>query len=1008
MARKPNQKATAKGGKSTGGRTKALGRTAGIAADGDDGADHAPPSSLEVLWPPEPGNVWSGRYRLDKQLGADVFGFTFEAHDLTLARPAEVVVFHPVYAAPDVEAANRERLERVLALAHPHLGPAFDVGIAGGLLYIVAAPRVGAPLTAWRREASTTREAALRVFVQSMAAVESIHDAGAVHGSLHADLVRVVVEQAWLVAPWWLDAGRQTPLGLPRPRIAWSPPELVEGDGPPDKRSDVYALGLLLGFVLARGLVEPGQPLVAQGVEVPDAVDAAWQKATASDPERRYGSVGAFRRALEEAFGPAWRDFARGAARPPSSLVVAVAAPPRSGEAVDTADELVKVESTVEDDAIPADLVALGTRALVHPGGRAGAADDIGTADDAPPPHPGVDERAETLEAGLDPDLPPPPPLETGSFPAPPVFDDRASQPELKLGPRVHESRLASGELPPPPPTDTGHGGSPPVETTAYAPLNDILASTPGQGIARRQGHPAPPRVPPDDSGASDPTMDLGEFLKSIQAETSPARGPTSSQLRAAPARPTTVPPPLTSAADLPLEDDDDGPAIGLREPTIIEGFAPSLIDDLDIFREGTADAQSSRTWVEAPSALPPSWSDSPFDSASPPPPPAASGDPTVSVSSPTLANIPGPASRPSIRPQVQAPQPPDFATVLQTPLTRQGSKRSRRRPLPLALIVALVALAVITIALLVAGLRSGSPAPIAVADTTESAADAGALLAAGAGTDVGEAPLPQADALGAEEPAAPDASAAGAALGDAEATGVGGGVDAAMETGVDVAGPAEDGAALAASTDATKAEDAGIQQAVDVASEAPDTGTASAQVAHVPTDPDKLACSGGMAKVKRKIQVTLADGQKVDDWEVYCIDRHEYPGAGSMPQVNVDVAGARQACAARKKRLCTKSEWRRACGGAYPYGRNYIVDACHLVGPAGGSRPPIAAGSKAQCRSWTGAMDMVGNVAEWTSDGTVNGGSSYKDGESARCTSSSRRVGGAPYIGFRCCADAE
>jgi len=124
------------------------------------------------------------------------------------------------------------------------------------------------------------------------------------------------------------------------------------------------------------------------------------------------------------------------------------------------------------------------------------------------------------------------------------------------------------------------------------------------------------------------------------------------------------------------------------------------------------------------------------------------------------------------------------------------------------------------------------------------------------------------------------------------------------------------------------------------------------------------------------------------------------------MPKVNVDFAGARAACAAKGKRLCTATEWRRACGGTYPYGRTYEQDHCHLVTRTGGSRPPIASGSKSACRSWVGAMDMVGNVAEWTAGGTVHGGSSHKDGENATCGSKSRRVGGAPYIGFRCCAD--
>jgi len=174
------------------------------------------------------------------------------------------------------------------------------------------------------------------------------------------------------------------------------------------------------------------------------------------------------------------------------------------------------------------------------------------------------------------------------------------------------------------------------------------------------------------------------------------------------------------------------------------------------------------------------------------------------------------------------------------------------------------------------------------------------------------------------------------------------------------------------------------------------------------PKDPAALRCPDGMAKLKKKVQVTLADGAKAEDWDVTCIDRFEFPGAGAVPRTGIDLAGARAACAAKGKRLCTRSEWRRACGGTYPYGKEYDAERCNTAGADGTPRGLVAAGSKGKCMSPSGAFDMVGNVAEWTSDGTVNGGTSLKNGEDATCGSGSRRAGGAPHVGFRCCADAK
>jgi hypothetical protein len=170
-------------------------------------------------------------------------------------------------------------------------------------------------------------------------------------------------------------------------------------------------------------------------------------------------------------------------------------------------------------------------------------------------------------------------------------------------------------------------------------------------------------------------------------------------------------------------------------------------------------------------------------------------------------------------------------------------------------------------------------------------------------------------------------------------------------------------------------------------------------------TDPALVKCPAGMLKLKKKIQVA---GAQADGWEVACIDQFEYPGAGAVPATGVDLGGARAACAGKGKRLCTRSEWRRACGGVYPYGKDYDPDKCNTAGSDGSSRGLVAAGSKRTCMSPSGAFDMVGNAAEWTSDGFVNGGASAKNGEDATCGSGSKRVGGASHIGFRCCADAK
>jgi formylglycine-generating enzyme required for sulfatase activity len=138
------------------------------------------------------------------------------------------------------------------------------------------------------------------------------------------------------------------------------------------------------------------------------------------------------------------------------------------------------------------------------------------------------------------------------------------------------------------------------------------------------------------------------------------------------------------------------------------------------------------------------------------------------------------------------------------------------------------------------------------------------------------------------------------------------------------------------------------------------------------------------------------------------CIDAHEAPGAGHLPDTGVSFTEAMEACRARGLRLCGLAEWRAACAGpdgaAWPYGAAAERGACNT-----GSRSAIVAtGSFARCRSASGAYDLAGNVAEWLADGTIAGGSAI-DGSDGRCDAPLRTTSEAARfadVGFRCCGD--
>jgi hypothetical protein len=162
---------------------------------------------------------------------------------------------------------------------------------------------------------------------------------------------------------------------------------------------------------------------------------------------------------------------------------------------------------------------------------------------------------------------------------------------------------------------------------------------------------------------------------------------------------------------------------------------------------------------------------------------------------------------------------------------------------------------------------------------------------------------------------------------------------------------------------------------------------------------------------------------------------------AGAVPQGYVTGDQAGDACVAAGKRLCTDSEWLRACRGpsstVYPYGDTREPGTCNdarAVHPAieffGTSddwiwsmlgHPCInqlaaslaETGSHPGCVTAEGALDMMGNLHEWTSDpaGTFRGGfyvDTVINGNGCLYATTAHNTLHWDYsTGFRCCADA-
>src|SRR5467141_3277265 len=299
-------------------------------------------------------------YTLDREIGRGGMGVVYHARDERLKRAVAVKVLPPELAfREEIRMRFLREAETAARLSHPHIVPIHSVGEGPeGLVYFVMAYVDGESLAArLKRRERLPPEEARRILMETADALGAGHALGIIHRDVKPDNIllegsrgRTVLTDFGIAKALTSTTGpgNLTATGVAIGTPHYMSPEQAAGDREIDGRSDIYSLGvvsyqMLTGELPFHAPTVPGilmkhiterAPLVTDKCrECPEDLAACVMRSLEKDPEDRWPTADALRRALESRSATLYRPRASVAA-PSRGLQAPPAPAPPSRDAV--------------------------------------------------------------------------------------------------------------------------------------------------------------------------------------------------------------------------------------------------------------------------------------------------------------------------------------------------------------------------------------------------------------------------------------------------------------------------------------------------------------------------------------------------------------------------------------------------------------------------------------------------------------------------------------------------
>ncbi|HEY8257797.1 MAG TPA: protein kinase [Gemmatimonadales bacterium] len=263
-------------------------------------------------------------YTIEGEIGRGGMGVVYRARDERLQRRVAIKVLPPELAFQnDIRERFTREAQTAARLSHPHIVPIHSVGEGEGLVYFVMGYVDGESVAARiRRRGKLPIEEARRIMKESADALSAAHALSIIHRDIKPDNIllegtrgRVMVTDFGIAkALSSTSAATLTGAGVAIGTPAFMSPEQAAGEREIDGRSDLYSLGIVtyqmltgelpfnapsVAGILMKQITEVAPDVSTKRHDIPEDLALAVTRCLEKDPENRWPSADALRRALE-------------------------------------------------------------------------------------------------------------------------------------------------------------------------------------------------------------------------------------------------------------------------------------------------------------------------------------------------------------------------------------------------------------------------------------------------------------------------------------------------------------------------------------------------------------------------------------------------------------------------------------------------------------------------------------------------------------------------------------